>query len=183
MGKFIEGIELSTEVCCNCGILFAMPADMQRRRRDDHKWFYCPAGHEQHYTGATEAQRLQRELDRKAEMLANANARAETAERDRRSIAKAHQKMRVRVMNGVCPCCNRTFQNLMQHMRSEHPDFSEIRTLLALRQAFGMTQEAVAVEAGVTTPQVSLYERGRNVPAYAKESLDHWVEQHTGATP
>ena len=62
-------------------------------------------------------------------------------------VSKAHKRMRERVMNGVCPCCNRTFQNLREHMKSEHADFGTVQTLAALRQAFGMTQEAVAKEA------------------------------------
>jgi hypothetical protein len=29
------------------------------------------------------------------------------------------------VANGVCPCCNRTFQNLARHMAGKHPDYEE----------------------------------------------------------
>lgn len=30
-----------------------------------------------------------------------------------------------RVKNGVCPCCNRSFQNLKRHMNTKHPNWSE----------------------------------------------------------
>lgn len=162
---------------------FAMTATFMKKRRDDRFSFYCPAGHAQHYTGPSEEQKLKKELERKAEMLMAAELRAESAEKDRQQIGKAHQKMRTRVMNGVCPCCNRTFQNLMAHMKTEHPNFTEKRTLLTLRQAFGMSQAAVAVEAGVDNNHVSLYERGKPVARYAKARIDSWLERHNAAAP
>lgn len=179
MAEYVANTWLATETCCNCGMVFAMPLDYQRRRKEDRKFFHCPEGHSQHYTGKTEAQKLRDELERKSEMLANANARANTAEHERQAIAKAHRKMRVRVMNGVCPCCNRTFQNLMNHMKTEHPDFTEIQSLAVLRQAFGMTQGTVAREAGVNAAYVSSFEHGKHVPEYAKERLESWIEKHT----
>lgn len=181
MTKFVDNTWFVTETCCNCGMQFAMTEDFQRRRREDRKSFYCPAGHVQHYTGPSEAQKLKIELERKEQMLSAAQARAATAEQERQQITRAHRKMRERVMNGVCPCCNRTFQNLMQHMRSEHPDFSTVRTMLTLRTAFGMTQAAVAHEAGVDATHVSLFERGKPVAAYAKARLESWLDAHHAA--
>lgn len=178
MSQFANNEWFEIEHCCNCGMAFAMTVDFMRRRRDDRKSFYCPAGHGQHYTGPTEAQKLKGELERAQQMRDAAQARAETAERDREQVAKAHKKMRARVMNGVCPCCNRTFQNLLRHMKSEHPEFKETATLPMLRAAFAMSQSAVAAEAGVNTAYVSLYERERPVPDYAKRRLDEWVERH-----
>lgn len=178
MSQFSNNEWFEVERCCNCGMSFAMTTDFMRRRRDDRKMFYCPAGHPQHYTGKTEAQKLKEDLERKNQMLDAAQARAATAEREREQVTKAHQKMRTRVMNGVCPCCNRTFQNLMQHMQSEHPEFREQMTLATLRAAFGMTQADVAKEAGVNATHVSQYEREYPVSAYAKERLDKWVERH-----
>jgi DNA-binding XRE family transcriptional regulator len=77
----------------------------------------------------------------------------------------------------VCPCCNRSFENLRQHMATQHADFGQERTLKALREAFGMTQADVAEEAGTRMPYVSLFERGKPVPAEARESLTWWLER------
>ena len=33
------------EFCCNCGVAFAIPLDMQRRLIVSRKSFYCPNGH------------------------------------------------------------------------------------------------------------------------------------------
>lgn len=176
--KFIGEQWLVTEQCCNCGMLFAMSADYQKRRRDDHGSFYCPAGHGQHYTGKTEEQKLKEELERKNEMLDAANARANAAHDRAAHVSKAHRKMRQRVFNGVCPCCNRSFGNLREHMKTQHPDFAQEQTLRMLRDAFAMTQQDVAREAGVEAPYVSLYERGKPLPKRARERLEGWIESH-----
>lgn len=177
MANYVEQAWMATENCCTCGMMFAVTLDFQRRRKDDHRSFYCPAGHQQHYQGATEAQRLKRELERKDAELTAARNRANRASAERDSVAKAHRKMRTRVANGVCPCCNRSFENLRNHMHSQHPEYGEQQTLYALRTAFGMTQHQVADEAGVrAVAYVSNYERGRPVPAEAKQKLDAWVE-------
>ena len=33
-------------------------------------------------------------------------------------------KMKKRVGNGVCPCCNRQFVNLQRHMATQHPGYA-----------------------------------------------------------
>lgn len=178
MSQFSNNEWLETEQCCSCGMSFAMTVDFRKRRIDDHKMFWCPAGHQQHYTGETEAQKLKIELERQKQIIDATQARANKAEIEREQISRAHKKMRTRVMNGVCPCCNRTFQNLLMHMKSEHPEFRETMKLSTLRAAFGMSQTAVAKEAGVNNAYVSLYEREHPVPDYAKSRLDNWVEKH-----
>lgn len=183
MSAFVDMVRFEVEQCCKCGLAFAVTADFQRRRLDDHALFYCPSGHGQHYNGPTETQKLKTALERKDRELQLAMDRANQAAQERETIARAHQKMRVRVMNGVCPCCNRTFQSLMEHMKSEHADFAEIHALNVLRKAFGMTQADVAREAGVKTVYVSLHERERPVPSYALRSIERWVEQHKGKVP
>lgn len=178
MTQFVENQWFEIVHCCDCGMAFAMTTDFQRRRREDRKLFHCPAGHPQHYTGETEAARLKRDLERKQEMLEAAQARASRAEQEKQQAARAHRKMRQRVANGVCPCCNRTFQNLMAHMKSQHPEFASDprKTFHAVREAFGMTQADVAREACVNTAYVSNYENGKSVPARATERLEGWLE-------
>lgn len=153
-----------------------MTKDFMDRRINDHANFYCPAGHPQHYNGPSKEEQLRQELARNKEMLGSANSRAARLGLENAAITKAHQKMRTRVMNGVCPCCNRSFANLRSHMQSEHSDFGDTKTLHALRTAFGMTQADVAKEAGVDSTHVSLYERDKPVAAYVKRRLDLWTE-------
>lgn len=178
MSKFADNIWFTTIHCYKCGIPFAVTTEFDEERLKRRDSFYCPAGHGQVYTGKSEAQKLREELDRQKQITDAASARASKAEFEAVQVSKAHKKMRDRIVNGVCPCCNRTFQNLLMHMRSEHPEMTAPKTLAALRESFGMGQAAVAKEAGVQTAYVSLYERDKPMPAYAKSRLDSWVERH-----
>jgi hypothetical protein len=123
---------LESNVCCVCGIEFAMPAYFVRKRREDHVDFHCPNGHPQHFTGETEAEKLKRQLANEVRMRENAEARASSnwkaKERaDRQAAAARGQvtKIKHRVGHGVCPCCHRTFAQLASHMKEKHPDFAE----------------------------------------------------------
>jgi DNA-binding XRE family transcriptional regulator len=176
---FVAGVTLSTIECYKCHCIFAIPREMNDRLLKTHDNFFCPAGHAQHYLGLTPEQKLQRELDEKQRQLEREEARAARLKTERDQVARAHSRMRVRVMNGVCPCCNRTFQNLMRHMKTEH---AGDLNLANVRQAFGMTQADIAREVGVAAHQVSLYERGKPVSSWARSSLDRWVEKQATQT-
>jgi DNA-binding XRE family transcriptional regulator len=178
--QFVENVWLSTETCCNCGMVFAMTSDFMRRRRDDRSAFYCPAGHQQYYQ-ADQLSKLRDEVERKDRELVEKNVQLCDVKSRLSSVSRAHTKMRTRIVNGVCPCCNRTFQNLMQHMRTEHADFSSNKALLALRTAFGLTQSGLAKEIGIQAPYVSSYENEKYVPQYAKKRIAQWIETHDKA--
>ena len=45
----METIEFETIECCDCGIVFQVPADFDENRVEDGREFYCPNGHEQSY--------------------------------------------------------------------------------------------------------------------------------------
>lgn len=185
MAQFADNQWFDVTRCCECGMAFAMTTEFQRRRLEDRKSFFCPAGHSQHFTGATEAQKLKDQLERERQQREAAEARASTATHERDRIAKAHSTMRQRVVNGVCPCCNRTFQNLLNHMRTEHAEFVETpaATLATLRRAFGMSQGDVAAEVGVSQGAVSAYERGVAGSGNASRGLDEWVKRHESKAP
>lgn len=55
---------------------------------------------------------LKEEQDRHKRTLERVNE----AERER-------DKLKRRVKAGVCPCCKRTFKQLVAHMKHKHPDF------------------------------------------------------------
>jgi hypothetical protein len=122
---------LVQQTCYLCGVLFGMEAGFDKRRRNDHREWFCPNGHGQIYNGKTEAQQLKEQLDaarslaaREAMWRREAEARTET---ERRSAAayKGHMtRIRNRIANGVCPAgCNRHFDNVERHIASKHPDF------------------------------------------------------------
>lgn len=112
---------LETEECCSCGVVFAMPDYMMRAKRNDGSWFYCPNGHQQHYT-KSEIQRLREKLDEQTRAATQMAERARAAEANEQKAQTEMKRMKRRASAGVCPCCNRTFQQLGRHMKTKHPD-------------------------------------------------------------
>lgn len=116
---------LTVVECCTCSVDFAMPVEMDRRRREDHGWFFCPAGHKQHYTGHSETEQLRARL-RTAER-SEAFYRDQGASARRSAAAQKGQVTRIRnlIAKGICPVagCRRNFTNVREHMATEHPDY------------------------------------------------------------
>lgn len=180
MSKYVDGIRFVTEECCSCGIPFAMTEDFHRRRLADRKTFYCPSGHGQVYSGKSEEQKLKEQLARSRREADAAFDRAMNAENQRDAVVKSYTRIRERVKNGVCPCCDRHFQNLWQHMKNQHPEFGSGNALKAIREFYGMTQSQLAAEANISPSYVSLYEREKPIPANGKAAIDSWIAEHAG---
>jgi hypothetical protein len=133
MPKTIEyTVALEVMTCINCGVAFAMQADMNRIRLRDHDWFYCPAGHAQRYTGPSDVERLRKQLkavEQERNLLASRvsleSDQRQAAERSLRATKGQLTKIKNRVANGVCPVCNRSFSALHRHMESKHPEYKE----------------------------------------------------------
>lgn len=123
---------LEMVVCCNCGMSFAVPDVVLRERKRDHKLFYCPAGHSQYFPGESDIEKLKKEL-KKAQQFAkemdaariHAEDQRQAAERSRRAAVAAHTRTKNRIAAGLCPCCNRHFDNLQGHMETKHPEYKE----------------------------------------------------------
>ena len=131
----IDGAVLTVETkfeviyCCSCRIAFAVPNSVRSDWREKGTTFWCPNGHQQHYS-ESDVQKLRKalEIEQRNAKFARENAAAERQAREqteRRLSARkaANTRLRNRVKNGVCPCCNRTFMNLHDHMKTKHPDF------------------------------------------------------------
>ena len=114
------------DVCATCGIEFGMTRYFDKQRRQDEQTFYCPNGHSLVYSGGLESEnkRLRQQLEReeqKCRFLHSTNQAVEGSLRATRGVVTKQRKKLTRVTNGVCPCCNRTFQNLQRHMQTKHP--------------------------------------------------------------
>lgn len=126
------GIMVSLEVihCYKCAIPFAVPVDYKQRLRDTGEEFFCPNGHGQVYTKTT-VMKLQEQIEREQEKIKHLNnsldfVKTQRDSAERRIVGQKIQvsKLKNRIKNGVCPCCNRTFQNLHNHMKTQHPDYN-----------------------------------------------------------
>ena len=115
--------DLIAKNCPVCFVDYAIPQSMaSKMKRDGGNW-HCPNGHSLHYT-ETGIDRVRQHRDR----LVQDNARLEqeaSAARERAATAeRAQKRMVTRAKAGVCPCCNRTFQQLARHMANKHPTFT-----------------------------------------------------------
>lgn len=133
-------VKLATEQCSACSIIFAMPADLQLRARNNPEVrFYCPQGHSMHYTESESAKKLRLTEKLLADERARSQRQAEEltrvrSERDhhwieRKKLTTRTRNLKTRIKNGVCPCCHRSFPNLHDHMKTQHPTFATEPTL------------------------------------------------------
>lgn len=118
------------EACCNCNVQFAITVEHYDRLKKTKESFYCPNGHRQAYTRSKE-QELQEQLERAKRNLAWQTSHADQTRAEchhlkhKLSAQKANvTKLKKRISNGVCICCNRHFADLHAHMKMQHPDFS-----------------------------------------------------------
>lgn len=120
---FVENVTLVKEECCSCGMAFALPKSLQDRFRENHTWFYCPSGHQQHYTGESAEAKLRRELE--AQKLETSRQREYyfAEQRKNEQAQRKIKKLNKRSAAGLCPCCNRTFSQVSRHMKTKHPEF------------------------------------------------------------
>lgn len=116
-------VDMVTEVCYKCDVLFAMTAAYKEERRKDHDLeFYCPNGHGQVYSGKTDTEKLRDAEIREQAVRDQLAAAIEDAEKVRQQTLRERQ----RIANGVCPCCNRSFENVRRHISSQHPEFPTV---------------------------------------------------------
>jgi hypothetical protein len=114
---------------CWCGIRHAVPQeldDLQARQHADGNQvtaIFCPLGHEYIPAGKGKASQLERELEFERNARAAITARADQAEASARAHKGHATRLRKRASAGTCPCCNRTFQQLARHMKTQHPEF------------------------------------------------------------
>lgn len=158
--------DLITETCYSCGVLFAFGSDFKANRLDDRKNFFCPNGHSQHYIGETDAQKLERAQARETALRDQLAAAVHDAEALRIALLRDRQ----RFANGVCPCCNRSFENVRRHMASQHPDYDVTRvntTTVTYRCSCGRAFESLR---GLRTHQGHNRRAGWDLPTASRWS-------------
>lgn len=157
-------LDLYISDCASCGVVFGMPADLEQRRRDDHGSFYCPNGHMLRFSGPTPAEKqAQREKERADRLRTHLAAQRDQLEAARRDAAEARARevrLRWRVGNGVCPCCQRTFPGLAAHVATKHPEFihCDLDSLSTrMRELLAALHAATADEAVVDADRIGAH--------------------------
>lgn len=130
--RYHESVVLTVINCGDCGGTYSI--NEKFRATCYHKgtgWTcpYCKSGWG-YYKNNKDAEiaRLKRAKER-ADMAAR-EAHQQTVDANNRARAQKAAKTRLknRIAAGVCPCCNRTFQNLARHIAGQHPDYSSSQT-------------------------------------------------------
>jgi hypothetical protein len=116
-----------------------MPKSWDELFRADHRTFYCINGHAQCYSQQpSEASRLRQQLEEERRLRQRAEQNIAMWRDDANEARKQaeHQRARAngykgfasritkRAKAGLCPCCNRSFVKLAQHMATKHPEFT-----------------------------------------------------------
>jgi hypothetical protein len=123
-------LQRSTEMremqCGECGIEFYAPEKMMAEKQRSGGGWYCPNGHIRIYTETTETKLRKQLADRDARLadrdksIAWERSQRETEAQRARLAEKKLKSITTRVSAGVCPECNRTFQQLARHMACKH---------------------------------------------------------------
>lgn len=116
-------VHLEWTGCITCGVPIAMPTEMFGERRKDHRNFYCPNGHSQYFSGPSREERLKRQLAWSESARERLRMERDAEARSKAAIKEHLTRVKKRIANGVCPCCNRTFSNVVRHMDTQHPDY------------------------------------------------------------
>lgn len=95
--------------CGSCGVIFAMSRSHQAGLMRDGGTFYCLNGHARVYseTVADKLKKAQAELESKNRLLTAAKCEATNERNLREAKERELKRHKIRVQNGVCPCCNR----------------------------------------------------------------------------
>jgi hypothetical protein len=125
-------VVLWDHTCGRCGGAYAISKAFRDQCFKDGKGrWHCPYCQSPWSYSESETTRLQRQLDseRKRTEWArqeaeNERQRREAAEHRERAQKAAKTRLKNRIAHGVCPCCQRTFENLARHMETKHPSFA-----------------------------------------------------------
>ena len=108
--------------CWKCGIQIAAPDNFVQKCRENLSPFYCANGHRAYFQDS-ETTRLRAELETARRERDWAQKGRDKAQRSAAAYKGNVTRIKGRIANGVCPCCNRSFENLSRHMKTKHPSF------------------------------------------------------------
>lgn len=128
-------LNLVEMTCGECGIVFAVPEHFKKECLRTHQGWFCPNGHSRVFTGESveeKAKRLEKELlnskeskDWYQKQWLDERGEHQDTKNSLRATKAAKTRLKNRIKNGVCPCCQRHFTNLQRHIETKHPEYNE----------------------------------------------------------
>lgn len=111
--------------CKTCGCVSTVPEAMHDQQHAEGGFHHCPSGHAWGWTKEkSERGQLRLERDRLKQQVAERDDEIARQVTMRKQTEGKLGRIKKRVKHGVCPCCNRTFENLGRHMATKHPTFT-----------------------------------------------------------
>jgi hypothetical protein len=123
-----RSVTLQVIECGTCGVIHAIPQSMYDQYYKDGGFWHCPNGHRRGWNERNCKSALEKLEAENARLTSSINYKNDQIDTERRRTAAAKgevNKIKKRIGNGICPCCNRTFANLQRHMTTKHLDFKE----------------------------------------------------------
>ena len=117
--------EVMTEwICITCRVHFAIPQSLNDAKFRLGGFVFCPNGHQSGWREGQEERdkrnseriiaKLKTQMDQKDAEIRAVGIREQEAQR---KLKRVH----ARIHAGVCPHCQRNFQNVALHMANKHP--------------------------------------------------------------
>lgn len=130
MAETLTYLETLTITHCGvCGIKHAIPSELYNKAKDYGESWCCPKGHNLVFV-TTEKEKLENKIASLERSLTYKQSRLDEtftdlvkSRNEARAQKAAKTRLKNRVKHGVCPCCNRTFKQLTEHMKTTHPDY------------------------------------------------------------
>lgn len=123
MEIMIFGCKFETEQCLTCGVVYTVPVAMMQQQRRYGEYHYCPSGHQQGWAkGDPEFETVRFERDRLKQQLAQKDDEIRSEQAKHATAVREIARIKKRANAGLCPCCNRTFQDVVRHMKQKHPE-------------------------------------------------------------
>lgn len=124
--------ELVSITCGSCGGIYAIAARYYQEKYQKGGYWHCPYCQCGWGFGTSEIDRIkaqlatkEREIEQERKRKEWAEQEARVTERRRRALKGQITKVKKRIGHGVCPCCNRSFENLRRHMATKHPTYAK----------------------------------------------------------
>lgn len=119
-----------------CGVHFAVDENVVRNKRARGETLFCPNGHRLSL-GKSDRQLHEEELAEKQRQIENLSKRMEweqqetkqqreralRAENRTRSVRGHVTRLRKRLSEGKCPCCEQEFPDMAAHIAEKHPRY------------------------------------------------------------
>lgn len=125
-------VELTSFTCGECGGVYALAERYRKQKHAKGGYWNCPYCQCSWGYSESDTDRLKEELAQKEAQIKREQTRTRTARADAtyhknvaRSQKGAKTRLKNRIANGVCPCCQRTFKQLARHMKNKHPNYKK----------------------------------------------------------